>query len=228
MDRVAAGDDRGADDGGGRQVRALGIRRPDADGFVGELDRQGFAIGLAVGDDGLDTERAARPEDAEGDLAAIGDEDLAEHASGLPARAGGPSAGSTGSPGTACGARVVRGLDDDELLAVLDGLARLDEARADDPVDRGDDFLWDPEHVDGANTIAGPDAVAGPALGPGLVDTDGRRGRDRPREAVVLGRRRGLASLRARPDGDQAGGRRAVCLVAGTHSCLARVARFLG
>src|SRR5204862_3407557 len=79
MDRVAAGDDRGADDRWRAQVRAARIGRADADRLVGELDRERFAIGLAVGDDGLDPERPARSQNAEGDLAAIGDEDLAEH-----------------------------------------------------------------------------------------------------------------------------------------------------
>ena len=37
------------------------------------------AVGLAVGDDGLDAERPAGAQDAQGDLAAVGDEDLAEH-----------------------------------------------------------------------------------------------------------------------------------------------------
>ena len=51
-------------------------------------------------------------------------------------------------------------LDDDELLAVLDRVARLDEARADDAVHRGDDLLGDAEHVDGAEPVAGADPVA--------------------------------------------------------------------
>src|SRR5439155_616398 len=44
--------------------------------------------GLAVGDDSLDPERPARPQDSEGDPAAVGDEDLAEHQASLasPAR----------------------------------------------------------------------------------------------------------------------------------------------
>ena len=81
---------------------------------------QGLAVGLAVGDDRLDAERPAGAQDAQRDLAAVGDEDLAEHRSGVPGRR-----------------RAVAELDDDELLAVLDGVARLHEARADEPVDRG-------------------------------------------------------------------------------------------
>src|SRR5206468_12459521 len=53
---------------------------PDADRFVRELDWQRFAIRLAVRDDGLRAERATGAQHPQGDLAAVGDEDLAEHA----------------------------------------------------------------------------------------------------------------------------------------------------
>ena len=76
VDRVAAGDQRRRDDRRGRQVRPLRLRRADADRLVGQPDRQRLAVRLAVRDDGLDTERAAGPQDAEGDLPPIGDEDL--------------------------------------------------------------------------------------------------------------------------------------------------------
>ena len=88
MDRVTAGHDRGADHRRRAQVAPPCVGRPDADRLVGQLDGQRLAIGLAVGDDGLDPERPARPQDSEGDLAAVGDEDLAEHQASLasPAR----------------------------------------------------------------------------------------------------------------------------------------------
>ena len=79
VDRVAPGDEGGRDDGRRRQVRPAGIGRADADRLVGELDGQRFAVGLAVGDDRLDAELAAAAQDPQRDLAAIGDEDLAEH-----------------------------------------------------------------------------------------------------------------------------------------------------
>ena len=75
VDRVAAGDERRGDDRRGRQVRPARVGRADADRLVGELDRQAVAIGLAVGDDRLDAERPAGAQDAERDLAAVGDED---------------------------------------------------------------------------------------------------------------------------------------------------------
>ena len=83
MDRVAAGHDRGADHGRRREVGPPGIGRPDADRLVGKLDRQRFAVGFAVDDDRLDPERAAGAQDPQGDFAAVGDEDLAEHGSGF-------------------------------------------------------------------------------------------------------------------------------------------------
>ena len=80
VDGVAAGDERGRDDRRRREVGPPGVGRADADGLVREQDGQRVAVGLAVGDDGLDAERPAGPQDAQRDLAAVGDEDLAEHA----------------------------------------------------------------------------------------------------------------------------------------------------
>src|SRR4030095_15517452 len=108
-----------------REVRALRIGWADADRLVSELDRQRIAIRLAVGDDGVDPERPAGAEDPQGDLAAVRDQDLPEHRSALPRGASHRLAGQ---------------LNDDELLAVLDGLAGLDEAGPDQAVDRRDDL----------------------------------------------------------------------------------------
>ena len=143
VDRVAAGDERRRDDRRRRQVRAAGLGRADADRLVGQLDRERVAVRLAVGDDRLGAEGPACPQDPEGDLAAVGDEDLAEHdqASGAPADGE---------------------LEQDQLLAVLDRVAGLDQAGADDAVGRCDDLLRDPEHVDRAEPVAGPDPGARP------------------------------------------------------------------
>ena len=79
MDRVAAGDHRGGDDGRRGQVRPLRVRRADADRLVGEPDGQRLAVGLAVGHDRLDAQRPAGTQDAQRDLPPVGDQDLAEH-----------------------------------------------------------------------------------------------------------------------------------------------------
>ena len=91
VDRVAAGDERGEMTAGAERYEPLRVGRADADRLVGELDRERVAVGLAVGDDRLDAERPAGAQDPQRDLAAVGDEDLAEHqASGRPAAAGAP------------------------------------------------------------------------------------------------------------------------------------------
>jgi len=79
MDGVAAGHDRCRDHGGRRKIGPSGIGRADTDGLVGQLHREAFAVGLAVGDDGLDAKGARGSHDAQGDLAPVGDQDLAEH-----------------------------------------------------------------------------------------------------------------------------------------------------
>ena len=52
----------------------LGRRwRTNTKRFIGKTHMQGFAIGLGVHGDGLDAHLLARPDDPDGDLAAIGD-----------------------------------------------------------------------------------------------------------------------------------------------------------
>ena len=77
-------------------------------------------------------------------------------------------------------AAVGRELDEDQVLAVLDRVARLDEARPDDAVRRRDDLLRDAEHVHRAEPVAGPHLGPGTCLGPWLEDADRRRGRHDP------------------------------------------------
>ena len=48
--------------------------------LVGEPDVQCVAIELGVDGDGLDAELASGADDAHGDLAAVGDQDLLQHA----------------------------------------------------------------------------------------------------------------------------------------------------
>ena len=85
VDGVTAGDDGGRQDGRRREVAPLGLRRADADGLVGQLHGPRVAVGLAVGHDGPDAHAPARAQDAQGDLAAVRDEDPLEH---QPASAG--------------------------------------------------------------------------------------------------------------------------------------------
>ena len=55
-------------------------RRPDLHGLVGEAHDRGLGVGGRVDRDGLDAELAAGARDPQGDLAAVGDQDLLEHA----------------------------------------------------------------------------------------------------------------------------------------------------
>ena len=119
-----------------------------------------LAIGLAVGDDGLEPERPAGAQDPQRDLAAVGDQDLAEHQASLR---------------SACSATRAASSMTTSSWPYSTRLARLDEARADDPVGRRDHLLGDAQHVDRAEPIAGPDARPGLGLGPRLEDADGRR-----------------------------------------------------
>jgi hypothetical protein len=79
MNGVGAGDFRGADDGWDAEIAFGASRRADADIFVGEPDVQRVLIGLGVHRDRLDSELAARVDDAQRNLAAVGDQDLLEH-----------------------------------------------------------------------------------------------------------------------------------------------------
>ena len=54
------------------------VRRTDAHGLVGELDRQRFTVGLGVGQDAADPEFLTGADDAERDFAPISDKDAAQ------------------------------------------------------------------------------------------------------------------------------------------------------
>src|ERR1035437_983044 len=97
MDGIAAGDDRGREDGRSRKVAVFGVCRADADGLVGELRGQTFAVGLAVGDDGAYSEASAGTQNSQRNFAAVGDQDLAEHQP-FPAAPAGSRSGRPASP----------------------------------------------------------------------------------------------------------------------------------
>ncbi len=79
VDGVGAGDLGRGDDGRDVEVALRRRRRPDADGLVGEADGECVAVGRGVHRDGLDPHLAAGADDAERDLAAVGDEDFLDH-----------------------------------------------------------------------------------------------------------------------------------------------------
>jgi hypothetical protein len=69
-----------ADNGGDVEVAVGGCRRADAYGFVGEPHVHQLAVGLGVGGYRSHAHFPARAQNAERDLAAIGDNDFVEHA----------------------------------------------------------------------------------------------------------------------------------------------------
>ena len=73
------GDFRRADDAVGAHVAVRALGAADADGLVGQLHMQRLHISLRVDGQGLDAQFAAGADDAEGDFAAISDEDLLDH-----------------------------------------------------------------------------------------------------------------------------------------------------
>ena len=84
VDGVGGGDLGGADDGRDVEVALARRRGPDAHGLVGEAHVERARVDLGVDGDGLDAELAARAQDAQRDLAAVGDEDLLEHRAAAP------------------------------------------------------------------------------------------------------------------------------------------------
>ena len=102
VDGVGAGDLAGGEDLRDVQVGFARRRRPDADALVGEPDMHGIGVGGGMHRDRGDAEFLAGAEDPEGDLAAIGDQDLLEEAA-------------------------VRSFDDHQRLAIFDRLAVFDQ-----------------------------------------------------------------------------------------------------
>ena len=79
VDRLDVGDLGRGDDPGDVQVAVGAGGLADADRPVGQLQVGGVAVGLRVDGDRLDAQLLAGPDDPQGDLAAVGDQDSLEH-----------------------------------------------------------------------------------------------------------------------------------------------------
>jgi hypothetical protein len=82
MDGLGPGALRSGDDGGGIQIGTRALRRPDGKRRVSEPDVQRIAIRFGIDRDRPDAEPAAGADDADRDLAAVGDQQGLEHSSG--------------------------------------------------------------------------------------------------------------------------------------------------
>ncbi len=79
MDGVGIGDFGGADHGRNIEIAARAFSGADADGFVGKAGVQAMAVGFRVYRYGADAEILAGANDADGDLAPVGDQNLVKH-----------------------------------------------------------------------------------------------------------------------------------------------------
>ena len=82
VDRLRAAVQRRADDRVTAQIAVAGGRAADMDGLVGHGDMAGAAVGVGIDRDRVHPHAAAAVDDPAGDLAPVGDQDLAEH--GVP------------------------------------------------------------------------------------------------------------------------------------------------
>ena len=85
MDRIGARLVRGLEDAVDAEIALAYGRRADAHRLVGEGNVRGVLVGVGIDRDGAIAHRLGRAHDAPGDLAAVGDQDLAEvHFRGRP------------------------------------------------------------------------------------------------------------------------------------------------
>ena len=89
MDGVGAVAAGGVEDAVDAEVAFGGGAGADVGGFIGHADVERGAVGVGEDGDAGDAHFAEGADDADGDLAAIGDQDLAEHADGIVAGVGG-------------------------------------------------------------------------------------------------------------------------------------------
>ena len=82
MHGVGAGDLAGGEQRRDVEVAVARRRRADADALVGEAHMHGVGVGGRMHGDRRDAELLAGAQDAQRDLAAIGDQDFLEHGSG--------------------------------------------------------------------------------------------------------------------------------------------------
>jgi hypothetical protein len=83
VDGLRAGLLRRGDDLVDDEIGLRGGRRADEDGFVGHIDGEAIGVGFGIDDRRLDAEAARGADDADGDFAAVGNQDFVEHWGGV-------------------------------------------------------------------------------------------------------------------------------------------------
>ena len=91
MDRLSAGRLGRGDDPVAAQIALADRRSADMHRLVGHLDMQRLRVGVRIDGDRRDAHPARRADDAAGDLAAVGDQDLGKHSSSTKKAAKMPS-----------------------------------------------------------------------------------------------------------------------------------------
>ena len=79
MDGLGVGDFGGADDGRDVEVTQAGGGGADANRLIGQLDVFRLAVGLGVDNDRANSQVATGALDAQGDFAAVGNQNLLKH-----------------------------------------------------------------------------------------------------------------------------------------------------
>ncbi len=80
MNGFGVGDFGGADHRWNVQIAARALGRADADGFVRKTRVEAVAVGFGIHGDGADAQILAGADDAQGDFAAVGDQNFFKHA----------------------------------------------------------------------------------------------------------------------------------------------------
>jgi len=86
VDGLRAGEQRGGEDTILTEVAVLRRGRTDADALVGEGDMQAVAVGLGVDGDGGNAHLLAGADDADGDLAAVRNQNFRKHSISISAK----------------------------------------------------------------------------------------------------------------------------------------------
>lgn len=133
------------------EVTFFAGRRSDADRFVGEPHMQRIPVGGRIHGDCSNAQLLAGPNDPQGDLPPISDQDLIEHASAFVAREGESTQ-----------------VDQKQGLIVFDGLSVLHQDLDDGPLGVSLDLVHELHGFDNAQDLTGSDLLPFGNVGVGI------------------------------------------------------------